>query len=81
MEILRFVVALVLICALCFSLVMGISTALHTGRIRYGRAQGARVAKRKSQPKLFWLLIFVFALFALATLCVLVWVARETLFK
>lgn len=81
MELLRFVVALVVMCGLCFGLLTAITTALRTGRIRYGRAQGEHVAKRKAQPLTFWLIIFGFALLAFASIVAFAWVARETLFK
>lgn len=81
MEILRLIAALVLMCLMCFGSVRAVVTGLRTGRIRYGRAQGERVAQRKRQPLFFWSLIVIFALFALASICVFVWVARETLFK
>ena len=81
MEILRFVVAFVVMGGLCFGLAREIATALRTGRVRYGRAQGEGFAKRKTQPVLFWLIIFVFALFSMTSVGVIIWVVQETLLK
>ena len=79
MGILRFVVALIAMGGLCFGLAREVAIALRTGRVRYGRAQGERFAKRKTQPVLFWLIIFVFALFSMTSAGVFVWVVQETL--
>ena len=81
MGILRFVIAFVAMGVLFFGLAREVSTALRTGRVRYGRAQGERFAKRKTQPVLFWLIIFMFALFSMTSVGVIVWVIQETLLK
>lgn len=81
MEILRCVVAFILSGGLCLELMKAVATALNTGRVSYGRAQGERVAKRKTQPILFWLIIFVFTFFAMASVVVFSWVAQKTIFK
>jgi hypothetical protein len=81
MGMLRFVVTLIVMCILCVGLAREVTIALRTGRIRHGRAQGERIAKRTTQPVLFWLLILVFASGSLTSVGVFVWVARDTLFK
>ena len=53
---------------LCFGLTKEIKKALVTGKIRYGRAQGEKFAKRKKEPFLFWFLILIFTLFIIISI-------------
>lgn len=77
MGIFRALLALLIMSLLCLSLGSEILNALRTGRISYGRAQGAHVAKRATQPIVFWLLIFIFVAILLATIGVFIMVVRS----
>ena len=81
MENLRLLVVTVLMGGLCFHLVSEIAGGLRTGQIRYGRGPGQRFVNHTRQPLLFGFVVFVFAVFTLASAGVIAWVVHKTLFK
>jgi hypothetical protein len=75
----RFALVTVVFGTLCLHLVREIMVGLRSARIRYGRGPGERYAKRSSRPWLFWFLVVLFAMLALASAVTVAWVARALL--
>jgi hypothetical protein len=81
MELIRFALGTVVMGGLCIHLLSEIALGLRNRKMRYGRGRGEHFAKRSTQPLLFWLLVFVFAMFTLASAGFVAWLARATLFR
>lgn len=75
MNIFRFFLLTILFSGLFLALILELVSAIRTGKIRYGRNQGEKVAIRKKQPLFFNFLVLLFTCFAIGCIAVIVWFA------